>query len=266
MTAISAILTKDIIAISSDSLLTRYYKSVNRYEEIEHQKSKIILMEKYRAAASYWGLAKYGNEWTLGSFIRQRLEDAPRGETLKEFVERLRLALQKEIKGFKFRRNLDSGIGIHITGFENIDGMDLPELYLLTNFDTPTCDSLKPKFIGLPQVYSTIKNNLELPETQQNQERNIINTYLSSSEWHFLNFNNGDPIIYNSYSKAVIQSMMVLHQRFNIRMNKPEFIRAIARRPIEGIKMAQRDFMKHGQRVVGGKIHDILIHRDGTFS
>lgn len=265
MTAISAILSKNSISISTDSLLTRYYKTTKKKEEIEHKSSKIVKMEKYRAAASFWGLAKYGNSWTLEETIRKALREAPKSDTLKSFALRLAKNLDDTLKLFNFKNPIESGIGIHITGFELRGKYDLPELYLVTNFENPQYDRLKPSFIALPQVYSVLKNNGGPNVSNTDEQRAAVNEYLNGNDWNFFNFNNGDPVVYNVYSRAEIDAMIILFKRYKLRF-KSEYLRAIARRPIEGIRTAQRDFLPVGQRSVGGKIHDLVINRNGTYT
>jgi hypothetical protein len=66
MTVILAVISAHYIAVSSDSLITVYNTGIKSYEIIETRRLKIIRLEKFFGAFSYWGFAaksKYSG-WT----------------------------------------------------------------------------------------------------------------------------------------------------------------------------------------------------------
>jgi len=255
MTAISAIINRNCIAITSDSLITVYIKHSKSYKIIEYTKPKILRMEKYHAAASYWGLAKYGN-WDTLEFIKNVLRDSDRNIPLSKFVDILKTELELALNRILPGNDLRKGIGIHITGFENIDNIILPELYLISNFTDPTYSALKRMYVA-PQLYGTLPNNYHQNGLTRNEQRARINNYLRTG--NFFTYNNGDPALFNNYANSIFNSIKVLQNRNILGHISNEVLRSLAKRPIEIIKRIQVDFCPQDKRLVGGKIHDLLI-------
>ena len=78
-------------------------------------------------------------------------------------------------------------------------------------------------------------------------------------------YNNGDPELFNPAANAILDTFRTLVQRGVL--NDPSAERthcALVRRPIEVISSLLTDFSKKGKRLIGGKLHDLCISRDGT--
>jgi len=262
MTAISAIINRNRIAIASDSLITVYIKHSKSYKIIEYTKPKIMRMEKYHAAASYWGLAKYGN-WDTLEFIKTVLRNSDRNISLSQFVEILKTELELELERILPGDDIQKGIGIHITGFENINNILLPELYLIKNFTDQTYLSLK-NMHAAPQLYGTLPDNYHQNGLTRNEQRNRINHFLKTG--NFFTYNNGDPVLFNNIANSIFSNIKILKNRRLLGRINDEALRSLAKRPIEIIKRIQADFCPKDKRLVGGKIHDLLItsNRDYT--
>jgi hypothetical protein len=83
----------------------------------------------------------------------------------------------------------------------------------------------------------------------------------------FLLYNNGDPQLYNAAADAIYKMVRVLGIRRNLKDTEDtETLRALARRPIEVVAEIQRDFCREGTRIVGGRVHDLLIMPSGEYS
>ena len=255
MTAISSVINRNCIAIASDSLITVYIKHSKSYKIIEYTKPKILRMEKYHAAASYWGLAKYG-KWDTFEFIKTLLRNSDRNIPLSKLLKFVNKHLHLELERILPGNDLRKGIGIHVTGFENIDNIILPELYLISNFTDPTYSALKRMSVA-PQLYGKLLKNYYQNGLTRNEQRIRINKFLQTG--NFFTYNNGDPVLFNNFAKSIFNSIKILNDRKILGHVSSEVLRSIAKRPIEIIKRIQVDFCPQDRRLVGGKIHDLLI-------
>jgi hypothetical protein len=92
----------------------------------------------------------------------------------------------------------------------------------------------------------------------------IVHEYLR--EGNMLIYNNGDPVMFNPAAYSFIGLMRIARSRG--KMRDPDSIDkhlSLARRPVEIVSDAQRDFYLKDQRLVGGKPHDLAISRRGKF-
>lgn len=261
MTAISAIISKDYIAIASDSLQTVFLKTQNEYKVEEYTKTKILKMEKFHAAASYWGFARYGN-WNTIDFIKNELLKFQRNMSLNEVAENIKSDLEKELEKILPGDNIDKGIGIHLTGFERIDDIVLPELYLISNYKDTRYEELKKIYSG-PQLYGPLPEEFHEDNLTRHGQRLKIKEFLDSGG--FFTFNNGDPQLYNNIANPILDSIKVLKLRKYLGPITIDTYRALAKRPIEIIKRLQTDFCPKGKRLIGGKIHSLVITRNGEY-
>jgi hypothetical protein len=97
---------------------------------------------------------------------------------------------------------------------------------------------------------------------QVQDHRQFVRQFLSSGQ--FLIFNNGDPILFNSAASAFLGALQVMASRGTLKELDSKGMCAIARRPIEIVSDLQREFGKETARVVGGRIHDLVIAQNGT--
>jgi hypothetical protein len=76
-------------------------------------------------------------------------------------------------------------------------------------------------------------------------------------------YNNGDPLLFNNFANAFARSMIVLQRRGLLRRDH-EIARSIALRPIAMIADSQSALCDEGKRLIGGRVHDLVIFPDGT--
>ena len=117
MTAISAIISKNGIAVASDSLLTKYDPKTGQISHIEFKKSKIVPIRRFKGALSYWGLAEVGI-WKTYDFLKDKATNANGFGSLDDFANNLRDTLNQKLNSFSFQNPLHKGIGIHLVGYE----------------------------------------------------------------------------------------------------------------------------------------------------
>ena len=134
MTVISAVIGKDIMAISTDSYKTKYIKSSDIYEVVEFKRPKILPVRKFHCAISFWGLVDYGG-WSLEKFLKYLVRISPDNLSLQEFAQYIADGLRTEIDRIIPGNKRTKGFGLHVTGFEQYKNMMIPELFLISNFD-----------------------------------------------------------------------------------------------------------------------------------
>lgn len=268
MTVISAVISAHCIAVSSDSFITVYNTSTKESEIIEKKRSKIIRIEKFLGAFSYWGLAaksKY-SKWTTYDWLKKISNDSHRFGSLENYATYVRDELDKELKSLKIEKK-KTGIGIHLTGYEDYNGFKIPELFLISNYTDPTYSKVgelcvsRRLYFTLPDEHKNGNENLT-----QFDKQNLVREYLSNGKMFF--FNNGDPAMFNPIFNGYRDAMDLAKTRKLIKdSNDIEIYRNIARRPIEMVTKAQRDFYKKGKIIVGGRVHDLVIEKtNGKFT
>ncbi|HEY4785952.1 MAG TPA: hypothetical protein VIH57_07875 [Bacteroidales bacterium] len=262
MTVISAVISTHCIAVSSDSLLTVYNSSTKTSEIIETRKPKIIRIEKFLGAFSYWGLAakSKSSKWTTYEWLRNISNHAQYFDKLEDFAKYVRDELEKEIKSFRIEKKY-TGIGIHLTGYEDYDGLRIPELFLISNYTDETYSKIgdlaisRHLFHTMPEEFKAGHENLNQFEKQL-----LVKDFLTKGRLFI--FNNGDPDMFNPFSSGYRDAMDTAKKRNVLKDPKDiEIYRSIARRPIEMVTKAQKDFYKKGKIIVGGRVHDLVIEK-----
>ena len=198
MTVISTFIVKSCTIHASDSLLT-VYKGNGKFEPEEHKRSKIIPVRRFRGAMSYWGLAKYQHyNWSTYDWLLQKAGEANNYSTPEDFATFIAQQLNQSIAGMHFPKPKYSSIGIHFTAYEYIDGYQVPELFLISNWANTTYDSIRPNGCGTSrETYGTVEGIIDrLPEHREPKYRHAVYSYLQSGG--VLMYNNGDPAMFNT--------------------------------------------------------------------
>jgi len=263
MTVISAVFSTRCIAISSDSFLTAYNNRTKKYEILEKQKTKIIRVERFTGAFSYWGLAAKSKDskWTTYTWLSDIASKAQNFDQFDQYAEYVKNQLSIEIIRIGIS-NKDRGIGIHLVGYEEYDGMRIPELFLITNFTDPSY-SKTGEFSLSRNLFNKLPEELRLggESLSIHDKQLIVNNYLSKGKL-FL-FNNGDPAMFNTLFGGYSEAMELAKKRNIVKDSSDiELYRNMARRPIEMVAKAQKDFYKEGNIIVGGRIHDLVIEKN----
>jgi hypothetical protein len=81
-------------------------------------------------------------------------------------------------------------------------------------------------------------------------------------------FSDGDSEMFNLLLAGYRDAMNLANTRKLIKeANDIEIYRSMARRPIEMVVKAQKDFYKKGKIIVGGRVHDLVIEKNsGKFT
>jgi hypothetical protein len=221
----------------------------------------------WRGAVAYWGLAeckKY--QWSTLEWLRERAGQARAFASAEDFAQDVAHRLNSAISGMTFCGELDAGIGLHFTAYEYIGGYWIPELFRISNYEDSFCQSLFRDGIHTTrETYNVIMEVPARPEHREPQYRLCVHEYLRQPG-SMLIYNNGDPLMFNPISEAILQSIREVAKRGDL--VSPTDIatyRAIARMPIEVVSNIQRHFAREGTRRVGGKPHDLAITPNGEY-
>lgn len=273
MTVISALISKVGIAVATDSMLTTVDKNGSNYY-LEWEQPKLIPIPKLRACISYWGFAGTLKQipkkdedikwiWQTYEWLKEQCLNPP-FDNLNDFTIDLTEKLKREISKMTFAKPTDKGIGIHIAGFENIEGYWIPELFLISNYSNPNYQEIKE--LGYSRnTYHSIAKVPPSAEHGKKEFRLQVKQHLDNGG--LITYNNGDPIMFNLVSGVFYDAFKIAQQR-NVmkRINNVQETIPIVKRPIEIISGIQRDFYLSDKKIVGGKIHDITIANSGLIS
>lgn len=263
MTAISAVICTHCIAISSDSCLTVYNSAKKLSEIIESRKPKIVRIEKFLGAFSYWGFAGFPDgKWTAYNWLKEISNRSQCFGTLEDYADYVKNELEKEIKSFKIDKKF-TGIGIHLVGYEDYNGVKIPELFLISNYtDTSYTNTKIGNLVVSRRLFHTLPDELKIGGENQTQseKQSLVKDFLSRGKIFI--FNNGDPNMFNPLFSGYREAMNIAKKRNVIKnANDIEIYRNMARRPIEMVTKVQRDFYKKGNIIVGGRVHDLVIEK-----
>lgn len=260
MTAISALISKNWLAVASDSLLTEFYPDKNVITHSEFRKSKIVPIRKFKAAAAYWGLAKIGN-WSTYDFLREQASSANNIESFEGFANNIKNKLNEKLNGITFTNPLHKGIGIHLVGYEVVEGKSIPELFLISNYLNTNYTSIGTLALSR-NLYNTLPEDLRGANHSLTEQRDLIMRFLDNNGLFI--FNNGDPALFNQAANAIHGMFRVAIERGAVKNDNKTNMK-LASKPIEMIKEMQKDFFKKEHIRVGGKIHHLLITERGDF-
>jgi len=265
MTVISTLITRVGTVHATDSLLTSL-KSDGQREPIEWQQTKIIPVRAWRGAMSYYGLALIEGRWSTLDWLREQVTKADTFATAERFAHALADTLNREINALPLRREVDKGIGIHFSAYEWINGYWIPEFFHISNWSDPTYTALRPSGVGASGDMSGALAN-QTPELVGNELAKRLAVHQAIQRGVWFQYNNGDPRLFNSAAKAIIDMFIELNSRGMLRdANNIEAIRALITQPVEMVSNIQHDFCADGTRVVGGKIHNLAINPNGEYS
>ena len=264
MTVISTVISRFCVVHASDSLITLRQPN-GACCPTESERSKIVAVRQWRGAMAYWGLATRGN-WSTFDWLRDRAAHTRNFSSAEEFAGAIALQLQEELSRIHFDRPIDAGVGIHFTAYEFMNDYWIPELFLISNWADPSYTTLRPNGVGASrETYHTITDQPPRIEHRESDSRLRVHAFLQ--EGRILIYNNGDPTLFNAAANGLGAMFRELARRG--RINAPQEIGtylAVARRPIEIVANAQRDFCSPETRIVGGRLHDLAVTPGGVYS
>ena len=215
---------------------------------------------------SYWGLAQVEGQWSTVTWLNARAESSSASPSAEQFAIDLAVALGQELSRSKLAKPTDRGIGIHFTAYERVDGYWIPELFLISNWLDTSYQALRPSGLGVTrETFHTISG--EEPDQRHRESAYRLKVHAFLQEGKILGYNNGDPALYNPAANGLFSMFAELARRGAL--SNPDAVetwRALAKRPVEIVSNAQRDFCSRRRRLVGGKPHDLAITPNGAYT
>jgi hypothetical protein len=261
MTAISNVLNRDFIACGADRLLA--LRRGQRIERAKVQRRKLFALDGLRGAVSYWGFAGL-ERLNVAAEIERFAKQARSHGALEPFARSLRSHLDELLHKYPSVRGLNRGIGVHVVGYESVNGKLVPELFLLTNFKNIAYDQVGPRVGCSRRSFATISNDdgddeYLLRHSGLDYRRAVYN-FLQTGE--VIYFNNGEPQMFTPIAHAIVASVKDLEQRGAL-LRHARVWRELAICPIDLISILQRRIVKERYRLVGGRTDDLVILPSG---
>jgi hypothetical protein len=265
MTVISTIISGYCTAHASDSFLTQP-RSDGNYEVRDSQTSKILCVRRWAGIISYWGLsAKPEFKWSAVNWLQARITQSDQFTTAEDFARDLGSRLNHELSKMTYVTPTERGIGIHFTAYELVDGYSIPELFAITNFIDTTYQAIRPEGINVTrETYGLAFDVSDRgPQDGEASRRHEVRKYIQNVP---LLYNNGDPGMFNQASGAILDMLRLARERGVLRVpTETRAHRDIVTWPIKIVSGVQRDFLQQGQRLVGGKPHNLSVTPNGTY-
>jgi len=266
MSVISAIITRICTVHASDSLITQR-QADGVYEVKETRKPKIVRIPHWRGAIAYWGLAQVDAlRWSTVQWLEDWSTRARDCTTPEDFANATAVELAKVLSCMKFRREAERGLGMHFSAYERVGEYWIPELFLISNWLDTTYRAVRPEgLVVTRETFHAVSN--EPPQERHRETTYRLKVHRFLNEGNILSYNNGDPGLYNSAAIGFFAMFQQLAGRGALA--NPEAVEtwtSMARRPIEIVGKAQRDFCPRGRRLVGGKPHDLAVTPAGIYT
>jgi hypothetical protein len=259
MTVIATIITKHCTAHSTDSFITER-DAAGRMTTVESQASKLVRVNAYSGAISYWGLARQSPDWDTHQWLSDQSGGAASHGSPEQFASHLASALTGELRGRSFRSETDRGLGLHFTAYEHIGGYWIPELFQIRNWTDESYSQVKTN--GFEVRRESFGSLTITPDRSANdgsvERRMAVHTMLQSGG--MLRFVNGDPTLFAPLGTAVLGVFAELHSRGEIADGDSDATHlSLVRRPIEVLSRLLVDLAPKDRRLIGGKTHDLAI-------
>jgi hypothetical protein len=219
----------------------------------------------------YWGLAWLDDGWGTFQWLRDRAEGVGSTDSPAAFAEACAAQLTTELSRRKFANPRHSGLGIHFTAYEYIDGYWIPELFVLSRWTDATYRDVLPdfRFRVTRETYATLRG-IDPPDGRSSEVgqaafRREVHAALHDAPLMF-RFSNGDPALFNPIANCVLDTFAQLSSRGQLREpSSVETHLSIARRPVEIVSRLLADFAAPATRLIGGKPHDLAVTFGGIY-
>jgi hypothetical protein len=170
--------------------------------------------------------------------------------------------LGAELRRLRLNRRNGYGIGIHFAAYERFSDRSIPELFHISNWKDTSYHELRASGVGYSRdTFSTMFPGS--PRSDLPTERRALHEALQ--EGRFLQFNNGNPVLFNPVAGAFNAMVSGVALRGRKRMSA-DLWRSLARRPVQAVSDVARDFVKREFRAVGGRTRDLVVSATGEYS
>lgn len=203
MTVISAIVSRYCVAHASDSYITECVGKP-KYKVKQFSQTKVVAVPRWKGIVSYFGLAEVNSSWTTLGFLRQQIRNTPNFGTAAEFAQHLAQSLNIVLSGFRFQEEIQKGIGVHFSAYEEVAGHSIPELFHITNYRGTSYMELLPGGVrATRETYANLPDGDKSDRRGHHEEKYRLEVFDRLMAGHVLLFNNGDPTMYNAVAGAL---------------------------------------------------------------
>lgn len=259
MTVIATLISRNCIVHASDSLVT-----VRRRDgtacPLDWKATKLVPVRACRGMLAYYGFAGLGGGWTTLDWLRNMGKKSP--PSAEEFAKSLAAQLEAELRKLRVHRRPGFGLGIHFAAYERVSGYWVPELFHISNWKDTSYTAIRPEGVGWSRDSFVTMFPQKARKTPMSERLALREALL---EGRFLQFNNGDPALFNPVADAFLDMIGQAGKRGVRPTMDPQRWRALARRPVEAVADMARDFVKPEYRIVGGRIRDLILTPDGRY-
>lgn len=265
MTVISTVISKHCVAHATDSLIT-FHARQPEYEVSDETSPKLVCVRRWAGIMSYFGLAAHGSWSTLG-FLKAESGKASNFTTPEEFAHHIASGLNSMLKTRKFQTEMDKGIGVHFTAYEDVDGYRIPEPFHITNFDGTGYDRLLPGGVrATRETYATSpgRDGSDRDSHGEPRYRLAVKSLLDTGFVYM--YNNGDPRLFNAAANAIGTMLTEASSRGALEPpTSTDAHRQLVGLPVKLVSSIQLQFFRREHRVVGGKPHNLSVTPTGLY-
>ncbi len=264
MTVVACVISRRCTVHATDSLLT-VQRGDGTIEPQDWRHPKIVPVEAWSGAMAFWGLGSIEGHWSTHDWLSAQASNAGDFDSAEAFGESIAEGLNHELRGFRFVRETDAGIGIHFTAYERFDGIQVPELFLISNWISTSYNELREAGVGCSrETFHTFFNVPSSSDHRQREFRLRVARRFNGGE--VLQYNNGDPGLFNRAANGIMDMLAELRSRGIMQdPDDPATQRDIARAPVEVVADLQSTFCRPGTQRVGGRIRDLTVFPDGRY-
>jgi len=265
MTVISTVISRHCVAHATDSLIT-LHAGQPEYKVSDETSPKLVCVRRWAGVMSYFGLAAHGS-WLTLDFLRAEAGNATRFSRPEEFACHVASELNAMLSTRRFQTELDKGIGVHFTAYEDVEGYRIPELFHITNFDGTGYDRLLPGGVRVTrETYATspVWDGSDRERHSEPRYRLAVKSLLDTGFMYM--YNNGDPRLFNTAANAIGTMLAEASGRGALEPpTSTDAHRQLVGMPVKLVSAIQLEFFRQEYRVVGGKPHNLSVTPNGLY-
>lgn len=256
MTVICTLISKDCTVHVTDSNLSAEIFP-NSYQVIEDKRSKILPLQHFDGALSYFGFAKDGDFdfYECLKLETDNLEMKYSKDEAEKFVKELTQTINKQFEDKNLQGSV--GLGIHLTVYEKVGDDQIPELFYIHNW-TGGYLNVAPEVIWQRHSYFTSTGEKGSPSEDHRDEpyRRSVQTFLQK---YVLYYNNGNPGLFNPFAGAYFNVVGKLDNMGYLDKNGVELLADLALLPVKSVCDSMKRLAGKDKQIIGGKIHRVII-------
>jgi len=265
MTVISTLITRFGVVHATDSLITSISRG-GQSSPISWRSKKLIRVPAWKGIISFWGLAIINQfRWSTINWLERQARNSSAFSSPELFAVHIATELNKELLRLGVANNINAGIGIHFSAYEDINSNYVPELFLISNWANTTYSALRVTGVGASRETSASAFN-----ARDNIGGVNIGNRMALYNWlnagNHITYNNGDPYLFNTAAIAMTGMIQVLKSRNKLKsINRLDTYIKISRFPVDTVTHMQKQLCKKGTQVVGGRTRDISVTPTGIY-